>query len=168
MLVSAKEELLDKVINIIFAGKGGSGIFTAAEICAQAAFLSGFDVKTGGSKGIAQRGGTVVSHMKYGKKVFSPKIEMGQADFAVSIGANEISKSYLDERGVLIKLECEVHGNYKKFSNIYLLGQFSSCLPFKEEQWHIAVKNRFIGNLAEENLKVFLEGRKLCIKKSVV
>lgn len=168
MLVFAKEAQLDRVINIVFAGKGGSGIFTASAICAQAAFLSGFDVKTGGSKGIAQRGGTVVSYLRYGKKVFSPKIEKEQADFTVSIDADETAESYLAEAGTLIKMVPDLQEHHNKFANVYLLGRLSSCLPFKEEIWCVAIKDRFADGVTGENLRIFLEGRnKSCMKSAV-
>ncbi len=168
MSVFAKEALLDRVINIVFAGRGGSGIFTASAICAHSAFLSGFDVKTGGSKGIAQRGGIVLSHLRYGKKVFSPKIEKGQANFVVSIDADEIAESYLAGNGILIKLEQGLHDHDRRFANIYLLGLLSSYLPFEEDRWRAAIKDRFADGIAAENLRVFLEGRnKSCIKSAV-
>ncbi len=75
--------------NILFSGVGGQGILLASEITASALLESGFDVKKSEVHGMAQRGGSVVAHLRYGKKVYSPLIDPGQADFAVAFETME-------------------------------------------------------------------------------
>lgn len=70
--------------NILLAGVGGQGILLASEILSSALLKAGFDVKQSEVHGMAQRGGSVVSHVRFGKKVFSPLIELGTADITVS------------------------------------------------------------------------------------
>jgi indolepyruvate ferredoxin oxidoreductase beta subunit len=66
--------------NVLLAGVGGQGILLASEILSEALMLDGHDVKRAEVHGMAQRGGSVVSHVRYGKKVLSPTIADGTAD----------------------------------------------------------------------------------------
>ena len=70
--------------NIFFCGVGGQGILLASELTALALMNAGFDVKKSEVHGMAQRGGSVVAHLRYGKRVFSPLIEAGAADVVVA------------------------------------------------------------------------------------
>ncbi|MBI4685417.1 MAG: indolepyruvate oxidoreductase subunit beta [Nitrospirae bacterium] len=70
--------------NIIFCGVGGQGILLASEITASALIKSGFDVKKSEVHGMAQRGGSVSAHLRYGEKVYSPLIEPGTADIEIA------------------------------------------------------------------------------------
>ncbi|NIO17664.1 MAG: indolepyruvate oxidoreductase subunit beta [Deltaproteobacteria bacterium] len=70
--------------NVIFCGVGGQGILLASELTSLALLAAGFDVKKSEVHGMAQRGGSVVAHLRYGRKVFSPLIENGAADVVVS------------------------------------------------------------------------------------
>ena len=74
-----------ETINILFCGTGGQGILTAAEVVALAAMYDGYHVKKSEVHGMAQRGGSVESHVRIGKKVFSPIIECGKADYLLSV-----------------------------------------------------------------------------------
>lgn len=75
--------------NILFCGVGGQGILLASEITAFALLECGLDAKKSEVHGIAQRGGSVVAHLRYGEKVYSPLIDPGQADFAVAFETME-------------------------------------------------------------------------------
>lgn len=70
--------------NIIIGGVGGQGILLASEVTARALIEGGFDVKKSEVHGMAQRGGSVVAHLRYGEKVYSPLIEQGAADLVLS------------------------------------------------------------------------------------
>jgi indolepyruvate ferredoxin oxidoreductase beta subunit len=70
----------NRVTNILLVGVGGQGILVASEIISEALMLAGFDVKKSEVHGMAQRGGSVVSHVRYGDKVYSPIIADGEAD----------------------------------------------------------------------------------------
>lgn len=83
------------VTNILLAGVGGQGILLASEILAEACMLAGFDVKKSEIHGMSQRGGSVVSHVRFGKKVFSPVVPEGEGDILFGFELLETYR-YLD------------------------------------------------------------------------
>lgn len=68
------------VTNILLVGVGGQGILLASEILSEAFMLAGFDVKKSEIHGMSQRGGSVVSHVRFGERVFSPVVPEGEGD----------------------------------------------------------------------------------------
>ncbi|MDY7032455.1 MAG: indolepyruvate oxidoreductase subunit beta [Thermodesulfobacteriota bacterium] len=70
----------NKNTNILAIGVGGQGIILASEILAYALMAAGFDVKKSEVHGMAQRGGSVNSHVRFGKQVYSPIIKEGEVD----------------------------------------------------------------------------------------
>jgi indolepyruvate ferredoxin oxidoreductase beta subunit len=70
--------------NILFTGVGGQGILLASEITSDALIETGLDVKKSEVHGMAQRGGAVEAHLRFGEKVYSPLIEPGSAHVQVS------------------------------------------------------------------------------------
>jgi len=80
---------MNAVTNILVVGIGGQGVMTATEILAEAALALGYDVKKTEVAGMAQRGGVVSSHLRFGLKVLSPQIMPGQADLLVAFEAAE-------------------------------------------------------------------------------
>ncbi|MEN8258786.1 MAG: indolepyruvate oxidoreductase subunit beta [Thermodesulfobacteriota bacterium] len=75
--------------NILFSGVGGQGILLASEITAYALMETGLDAKKSEVHGMAQRGGSVVAHLRYGDTVYSPLIDPGHADFVVAFETME-------------------------------------------------------------------------------
>ena len=71
---------MSETTNILVVGIGGQGVMTAAEVLAQAALQQGLDVKKTEVAGMAQRGGVVTSHVRFGERVLSPAIPSGEAD----------------------------------------------------------------------------------------
>ena len=72
-----------EVINIMVAGIGGQGVMTAAEILARTALAQGYDVKKTEVAGMAQRGGVVTSHVRFGEHIDSPAIPAGETDILI-------------------------------------------------------------------------------------
>jgi indolepyruvate ferredoxin oxidoreductase beta subunit len=70
--------------NVFICGVGGQGILLSSKILSSLALHEGNDVKKSEVHGMAQRGGSVVSHVRFGKKVHSPLIEEGQADYLLA------------------------------------------------------------------------------------
>lgn len=70
----------DDTRNILIVGVGGQGVILASNALSEVAMASGYDVKKNEAHGQSQRGGTVPSHVRYGKKVYSPIIARGEAD----------------------------------------------------------------------------------------
>ena len=73
------------ITSILLAGVGGQGIVLASKILAKCAFSAGFMVKESELHGMAQRGGSVISHVRFGEEVYSPLIPGGKADFLVAL-----------------------------------------------------------------------------------
>jgi indolepyruvate ferredoxin oxidoreductase beta subunit len=84
---------MPKKADILMTGVGGQGVIMASDILTTAALASGYDVKKTDSLGMAQRGGSVTSHVRLGDKVFSPMIPPGDADFLVSYERLEAVRS---------------------------------------------------------------------------
>ncbi len=87
----AKEE----ATSILLAGVGGQGIIRASDILSSVLMNAGWDVKKSEVHGMAQRGGSVTSHVRYGEKVFSPVAGKGEVTFFVSFELLE-SLRYID------------------------------------------------------------------------
>jgi len=75
--------------NILVVGIGGQGVMTATEILAEAAIALGHDAKKTEVAGMAQRGGVVSSHLRFGKKVLSPQVTPGTAHVLLGFEAAE-------------------------------------------------------------------------------
>ncbi len=75
---------MDTVTNILMAGVGGQGVILASEIVSEAMMRAGYDVKKSEVHGMAQRGGSVSSHVRFGTKVYSPLIKDGEVDILFS------------------------------------------------------------------------------------
>jgi indolepyruvate ferredoxin oxidoreductase beta subunit len=70
--------------NILFCGVGGQGILLASEVTAYTLLAAGMDVRKSEVHGMAQRGGSVTAHLRYGDTVYSPLISPGEADIVVA------------------------------------------------------------------------------------
>ncbi|MFA5878333.1 MAG: indolepyruvate oxidoreductase subunit beta [Candidatus Staskawiczbacteria bacterium] len=80
---------MNNAFNIVIAGVGGQGLITLTQILAEAALSEGYDVKTSELHGIAQRGGSIETYIKFGKKVYSPLVDPGKADLIISLELQE-------------------------------------------------------------------------------
>ena len=76
-----------KTINVSLVGVGGQGILLTADLLAKTAAISGMDVKKSEIHGMAQRGGSVISSVRFGTEVHSPIIPEGQSDILVAFVA---------------------------------------------------------------------------------
>jgi indolepyruvate ferredoxin oxidoreductase beta subunit len=88
-----------KTVNVSLVGVGGQGIILTADILAKTAALAGMDVKKSEIHGMAQRGGSVTSQVRFGSSVASPIIQEGTADILVSFDKVEA----LRNAGILAK-----------------------------------------------------------------
>lgn len=78
--------------SIMLVGVGGQGTLLASRILGNTLLSQGFDVKVSEVHGMSQRGGSVVTYIKYGEKVYSPVIEKGEADVIVSFEQLEAAR----------------------------------------------------------------------------
>ena len=74
----------NRVTNVLLSGVGGQGTILASDILCSVFHEAGYDVKKSEVHGMAQRGGDVTTHFRFGKKVYSPLIKYGDVDFLVS------------------------------------------------------------------------------------
>ena len=91
-------------VNVLMVGVGGHGVILASDGMAEIGVNNGYDVKKSDSLGMAQRGGSVVSHVRWGKHVFSPMIKKGEVDYLLGFEQLEAARwaSYLKPDGVAI------------------------------------------------------------------
>ena len=101
----------DDVRSILLAGVGGQGILRASDVLCLAFMASGLDVKKSEVHGMAQRGGCVTSHVRYGRKVYSPIAKKGDVDILVSFEKLEALRylDYLKPQAVIIINEEEIY-----------------------------------------------------------
>lgn len=90
--------------NIMIVGVGGQGTLLTSRILGSIMLTAGYDVKLSEVHGMAQRGGSVVTFVRYGEKVAEPIVEEGQADVLIAFERLEAMRyvQYLKEDGVLI------------------------------------------------------------------
>jgi indolepyruvate ferredoxin oxidoreductase beta subunit len=92
------------VLNIVFSGIGGQGIVVASDIFCEAALFDGLDVAKAEVHGMAQRGGSIVAHVRVGENVQAPLIETGKADIILGFEMLEAARvlPMLKKKGVVI------------------------------------------------------------------
>jgi indolepyruvate ferredoxin oxidoreductase beta subunit len=92
------------VFNVLISGVGGQGVLLTSKIIAEAALLSGHDVKQSEVHGMAQRGGSVLSQVRFGDKVFSPIVAEGEADLLIGFEPLETARylHFLKDGGAVI------------------------------------------------------------------
>lgn len=151
------------VTNIVVSGLGGQGVLTATDVIAWAAFLAGYDVKKSEVHGMSQRGGSVVSDVRFGAQVFSPMVPEGEADYLVLLdpGQLEPCRSLLRPGGLLIEPGWIETARLpaRRSLNVALAGALSVYLPIPEPCWETAILRCLRASLREANLAAFRVGR---------
>lgn len=97
-------------MNIMIVGVGGQGTLLASRVIGTAAIEAGFDVKVSEVHGMSQRGGSVVTYVRFGEKIASPLIDKGGADVILSFEALEAVRflEYLKPTGTIITNEQQI------------------------------------------------------------
>ena len=90
--------------NIMIVGVGGQGSLLASKLLGRLFLTKGYDVKVSEVHGMSQRGGSVVTYVRFGDKVYSPVIDKGEADFIVSFELLEAARwtEYLKKGGKIV------------------------------------------------------------------
>lgn len=151
-----------KVTNIVVAGLGGQGVIKASDILADAAFLSGLDVKKAEVHGMSQRGGSVTSDVRFGPQVFSPMVPPGEADFLLVLAPEEVenNRHHLRPGGLLLTPEAvdpQTLSNRRSL-NVALLGTLSRHLEIGEDYWREAIQRNLKPDIWEANWEAFMVG----------
>ena len=94
----------NSVKNIMIVGVGGQGTLLASKMLGYVLLKQGYDVKVSEVHGMSQRGGSVVTYVRYGEKVYSPVIDKGEADVIISFEQLEAARwvEFLKKDGVII------------------------------------------------------------------
>ncbi|MEK7658417.1 MAG: indolepyruvate oxidoreductase subunit beta [Patescibacteria group bacterium] len=77
--------MTNKNFNLIISGVGGQGLITLLKIITESALIDGHDVKSSELHGLSQRGGSVLAHIRFGAKIYSPMVSEGKADLIMSL-----------------------------------------------------------------------------------
>ena len=90
--------------NVMIVGVGGQGSLLASKLLGRLLLTKGYDIKVSEVHGMSQRGGSVVTYVRFGDKVYSPVIDKGEADFIVSFELLEAARwtEYLKKDGKII------------------------------------------------------------------
>ena len=93
-----------KKLNLLIIGVGGQGVILASDIMGEVALAAGYDVKKTDTLGMAQRGGSVVSHMRIADRVWSPLVKMGEVDIMIAFEKLEAARwaNYLKDGAIVI------------------------------------------------------------------
>ena len=166
------------VTDVVIAGLGGQGVIRAADILAEAAFLSGVDVKQSEIHGMSQRGGSVTSDVRFGACVHSPMVPTGEAGFLLVLHPTQLDNNryLLPEGGVLIStklilgssenledLDKDATPLTSRNFNVGLLGTLSALLPIPEQAWTEAIHRHLAPKFHAENEAAFAYGRTLTV-----
>ena len=171
--------------NILIVGVGGQGVILGSNIISEALFKAGFDVKTSSVKGMSQRLGSVVSNVRFGKKVYSPILS--NVDYFVGLELLESLRyiNFLDKegRGIVNSYEARIKNCPKskikkvkrnnvilidgqkilangKTVNLFFLGVLSKYLAVEERFWTEGIKEIIPDKYVDVNLKAFEYGVK--------
>lgn len=148
-------------MNILFCGTGGQGVLVASEVCGVAALASGYHVRKSEVHGMAQRGGSVESHLRFGDEVHSPLIMPGYADFLVCFHAGEAKrlKHFLKKDGVDFSQYLDkIHElDDPRYGNTLFLGILAAKLPLPAENWLNALE-KVVAKKMTENRAAFEKG----------
>ena len=149
--------------NIMIVGVGGQGTLLTSRVLGGIATCAGYDVKLSEVHGMAQRGGSVVTFVRYGEKVAEPIVEEGQADVLIAFERLEALRyaHFLKKDGALIvndwgiieqlqqkhkvytvnaTEEAKKIGNARVF-NLVVLGVAAQHMDFTKEQWYEVIEN---------------------------
>ena len=98
------------VKNIMIVGVGGQGTLLTSRIIGKAALALGYDVKISEVHGMAQRGGSVVTFVRFGENVYEPVVEEGDADVIIAFERLEAQRyaHYLKKDGVIVVNDCRI------------------------------------------------------------
>ncbi|MBR6737412.1 MAG: indolepyruvate oxidoreductase subunit beta [Clostridia bacterium] len=96
--------------NVMIVGVGGQGTLLTSRIIGKSALKEGYDVKISEVHGMAQRGGSVVTFVRYGDKVSEPVVEEGCADVIISFERLEAMRyaHYLKQGGIIVVNDCRI------------------------------------------------------------
>ena len=171
---------MSNVKSVMIVGVGGQGTLLASRVLGSAMLSQGVDVKVSEVHGMSQRGGSVVTYVRYGDKVYSPIIAQGEADVLLAFEALEAAR-YLPwlkpegtvvvnthpkdilgkvrEQGVKVvaldALGMAEEAGSSKAVNVVLIGAMAKKLDLPKEVWIDTIKETVPSKFIDMNLKAF-------------
>jgi indolepyruvate ferredoxin oxidoreductase beta subunit len=153
----------DKITSIKIAGLGGMGVLTSTQILAELFFRQGLDVKKAEVHGMSQRGGSICSDVRFGKKVFSPMIPAGTIDYLIVFQDDQFSLYEADCSPETVVIRSSIIDTKKltkkKALNIAMLGALSCYLEAPAEAWLTVIRKNLPEKLHQVNEAAFELGR---------
>ncbi len=135
-----------KNFNIIISGTGGQGLITLLQILAEAALIEGLDVKTSELHGLSQRGGSVETHLRFGKNIYSPLISLGSADLILGLEIVEGLRAF----------------PYANSKTVFLVNKYLFPFPGSPSEKEIIKKSE---TLVENSLLHIIPASEICQKE---
>ena len=133
--------------NIMIVGVGGQGSLLASKLLGRLLLTKGYDIKVSEVHGMSQRGGSVVTYVRFGDKVYSPIIDKGEMkDAGVDLD-------------VIDALSLAESAGSAKAVNIVLLGRLSNYFDFTMDEWMEAIEQSVPAKFLDLNKKAFELGR---------
>ena len=126
-----------RVKNILIVGVGGQGTLLASKLMGKCFQEEGYDVKVSEVHGMSQRGGSVVTYVRYGEKVYSPVIEKGEADIIISFEQLESARwlPYL-KKGGLLAVSGIIETQAERVKDALVKGGLTYVLTTAENDWN--------------------------------
>jgi len=157
---------VSETANVLIVGVGGQGVLKASEVLAAVLVGCGYDVKQSEVHGMSQRGGSVVSEVRYGARVHSPLAPWGEADYVVALNADEGRRAAPRLRpgsGRLVDVPPELERELAdpRSRNMAALGRLARHLDVQPESWHDAIRRALPPKTHEANIAAFEAGRRL-------
>jgi len=153
----------DKVASIKIAGLGGMGVLTSTQILAEVFFRQGLDVKKAEVHGMSQRGGSICSDVRFGKKVFSPMIPAGEVDYLILFQEDQFPLYEADCSSQTVIIRPSAIDSAKlenqKALNMAMLGLLSRHLDAPVEVWLKVICENLPEKLHQVNEAAFELGR---------
>lgn len=126
--------------SIIIVGVGGQGSVLIGKILGYLFMNKGYDIKISETHGMSQRGGSVVTNVRYGNKVYSPLIDKGEADYIIALEMLEaaLSIEFLKQEGVLLV------NNQKIIPNMQLTEKIEYPMNLKEKMDSVGIRMNMV------------------------
>jgi len=156
---------MKKTRNILIVGVGGQGVLKTSQVLADVLVCTGYDVKQSEVHGMSQRGGSVVSEVRYGDKVHSPLMPYAGADFIIVLDETEGRRAeprLAPDGGRLIDVPSALLQGLAdpRSRNMAALGRLSGHVDADTELWHDAIRRFVPPKTIESNIAAFEAGRR--------
>ncbi len=149
-------------ISVKIVGIGGQGVLRTSLVLGDVVRRRGYDVKQSEVHGMSQRGGSVVSEVRFGDQVFSPLTPAGEAEFLLGLNVQETERNRAAVKAEAVILEAP-DGVVEKLAdargvNMVLLGMLSGHLDIPRDMWKDAIRACMPKKIVEDCLAAFALG----------